>query len=93
MAIVEFSGGRITHRYLMNKRKDDLAHMILHEYLPILGRKDKRIAELEAEVERVKKLGHKLLDIIENTPNGCVPLPYGFLIEMWRKAFGERKEE
>ena len=48
---------------------------------------------LRTKVERMKKLGHELLDIIENTPNGCVPLPYGFLIEMWRKAFGKRKEE
>jgi len=29
MAIVEFQGGPITHRYLMNKSKSDLAHMIL----------------------------------------------------------------
>lgn len=29
MSIVEVKGGPITHRYLMNKSKSDLAHMIL----------------------------------------------------------------
>lgn len=38
MAIIEFIGGRITHRYLMNKRKDDLARMILDA----LEREDKQ---------------------------------------------------
>lgn len=32
MAIVEFKGGPITHRYLMNKRKDDLARMLLQSW-------------------------------------------------------------
>ena len=29
MSIIELRGGPVTHRYLMNKRKDDLARMYL----------------------------------------------------------------
>lgn len=32
MAIVEFKGGPISHRYLMNRRKDDLARMVLQSW-------------------------------------------------------------
>lgn len=44
MSIVEFHGGPITHRYLMNKSKHDLARMVLDG----LEREEKLRAKLEA---------------------------------------------
>jgi len=53
MAIIEFNGGPITHRYLMNKTKNDLARM----YMELLNVREKEITErdaLRAEVERLR---------------------------------------
>lgn len=44
MSIVEFQGGRITRRYLMNKTKDDLAGM----YLQLLDSRTSLEAQLAA---------------------------------------------
>ena len=54
MAIIEFHGGRITHKYLMGKTKWELAYMYM-ELIRIFTAKDTRIAELEAEIELLKR--------------------------------------
>jgi len=46
MAVIEIYGGRITHRYLMNKSKRDLADMYM-QLLDVTDALRARIAELE----------------------------------------------
>lgn len=49
MAIVEFHGGTITHRYLMNKSKHDLARM----YMELLRVREDEAKAVKAVVDEL----------------------------------------
>ena len=56
MGIIEFYGGRITHKYLMNKTKYDLARMYLEllELYEAAQEYEARVTELEERAEKLE---------------------------------------
>lgn len=72
MSIVEISGGPVTHRYLMNKSKPDIASLAM-DLLRVAEKRATRIAELEAERDRYKARS----DNHAETLRGIARMPVG----------------
>lgn len=72
MAIVEFRGGPITHRYLMNKSKSELAHMVLHSWKTASSSAAK-IREVGDRIRVVAASSADALEVVANDLGGPRP--------------------